>query len=313
MERAPLLADIDRGPPGGEAWWLAAAGGVRIRAAAWPAKTGLPPRGTVLIFPGRTEYIEKFSVTAAAYAGRGYAVASIDWRGQGLADRACKDPRLGHVGDFAEFQDDVDALVNFAQWLDLPEPWFLLAHSMGGCIGLRALQRGLAVRAAAFSSPMWGIAMSPALRPAAWAMAHAGPALGLGCLRTPGSDAETYAATAPFEDNTLTSDPEGFAYLAGQLHAHPELLLAGPTLSWFRAALREMRALNRMAPPKLPAIAFAGSHERIVDLAPIRAMMARWPDGTLEEFPGAEHEILMEKPAVRARVLDATTTLFEAA
>ena len=47
--------------------------------------------------------------------------------------------------------------LRLADWLALPRPWRLLAHSMGGTIGLRALTRGVPVAAAVFSAPMWGI------------------------------------------------------------------------------------------------------------------------------------------------------------
>lgn len=312
MEAAPLFEDVARAPAGGQAWWLTASDGVRIRAAAWPAAAGVPARGTILLFPGRTEYIEKFGPTAAEYTARGFAVLTVDWRGQGLADRLTQDPRLGHVGHFDEFQRDIDAVMALAGQLDLPEPFFLVSHSMGGCIGLRALHNGLPVRAAAFSAPMWGMQMPAWQRPVAWGSSIFGHLLGFGSRLVPMTEIESYAATAPFEDNTLTSDREMFGFLQAQIIRYPDLALGGPTLSWLRAALLETTRLARMAPPRLPAIAFLGSHERIVEPEPVRRMMARWPGGELVGVEGAEHEILMETPATRARVLDLTTQLFAA-
>jgi len=49
--------------------------------------TGQHVKGTVLLFPGRTEYIEKYGPAAADFLARGFATVVIDWRGQGLADR----------------------------------------------------------------------------------------------------------------------------------------------------------------------------------------------------------------------------------
>jgi len=57
MERAPFFADIDDGPEGGAAWWLTADDGLRIRLGVWSKEAA---KGTVLLFPGRTEYIEKY-------------------------------------------------------------------------------------------------------------------------------------------------------------------------------------------------------------------------------------------------------------
>ena len=114
--------------------------------------------GTVLMLPGRTEHAEKYGTTAERLAAAGYASAALDWRGQGLADRLLPDRRKGHVGQFADYQRDLDAFAAAVRET-LPGPFYLLAHSMGGCIGLRGLMRGLDVAAAAFSAPMWGLDM----------------------------------------------------------------------------------------------------------------------------------------------------------
>ena len=54
---APLFTDIHPGPTGGEAFWAQTSDGVQIRVAHWPTENA---KGTVLMFPGRTEYIEKY-------------------------------------------------------------------------------------------------------------------------------------------------------------------------------------------------------------------------------------------------------------
>ena len=41
--------------------------------------------------------------------------------------------------------------------------------------------------------------------------------------------------------------------------------------------------------------------------------MSRWPRGYLEMVPDAQHEILMERPATRARVLDEMLAHFSSA
>ena len=40
--------------------------------------------------------------------------------------------------------------------------------------------------------------------------------------------------------------------------------------------------------------------------------MAGWADGQLDLYPGAEHEIMMETPAVRRRFFDRAAALFQA-
>lgn len=311
MDAAPLHEDVADAPAGGEAFWVTAADGARIRVGIWPAAPGSTPRGTVLLFPGRTEYIEKYGPAAQVYTGQGYTLLTIDWRGQGLTDRAMTDRRLGHVLDFAEYQRDLAAALDLATRRDLAKPWFLVAHSMGGAIGLRALHEGLDVRAAAFSSPMWGVKMEWWEPPLAWMSALAAPLPGLGGKLTPRTDLDHALYADPFEGNDLTTDLEMWTFMRRQLDSYPDLILGGPTLSWLRAALFEIGQLMRIAPPRVPAHTFLGTSERIVRPGAIHKLMGRWDGGTLELLDGAEHEIMMERPEIRNRFFEASLALFD--
>ena len=103
---------------------------------------------------GRGEFIEKYYETVRDLRTRGFAVAMVDWRGQGHSSRRLKDSRKGYVRDFDDFEMDVETFVQQVVLPDCPPPYFALAHSMGGAISLRALQkRRLDVEGAVFSSP----------------------------------------------------------------------------------------------------------------------------------------------------------------
>lgn len=306
---APLFADIAQGPAIGGAHWIKTADGLRIRAALWRPEGDA--RGTVLLFPGRTEYVEKYGVTAAALAARGYATLTVDWRGQGLADRMLAERRLGHVQNFSDFQLDVAALIDLAQQQQLPQPWFLIGHSMGGAISLRALMQGLPVRACCFTGPMWGIHIPPLLRPVAQIVGHVAPFIGLDNRLVPTTSLDQYVQLTPFEGNTLTGDRQMYQLMIDQLAAQPDLALGGPTVRWLREALNECDDLARQPSPPLPCLTFLGSEEQIVTAAAIHDRMARWPDGQLELIAGGQHEILMETPAIRDRVMAQICALFD--
>ena len=199
---APLFPQAD-GPDDGTATWLTTADGVRIRVAVWAADA---PKGTVLLFPGRTEYVEKYGRAARDLAQRGYATVAIDWRGQGIAARLQPNPALGHVADFKDYQLDVSAVMRHVQAKGLPQPYYLLAHSMGGCIGLRSLYEGLAVRAVCLTAPMLGIKLSPPLRPIAWALSTVSKPLGFSNSVSPGQTETTYVLRSGFDENDLTTD-----------------------------------------------------------------------------------------------------------
>lgn len=309
MQDAPLYAEVADGPTDGRACWVTTADGVRIRVAVWASEAA---RGTVLLLPGRTEYVEKYGRAARDLAARGYATVAVDFRGQGLANRALPDRMSGHVQDFAEFQHDIDAVMGLMDRLGLPGPRYLMSHSMGGCIALRALHRGLAVQAAVFSAPMWGISMAAWMRPVAQALATASAWFKLAHRYAPGTGGTTYVRDVGFEGNVLTSDPEMWAYMQRQVTAHPDLALGGPSMGWLRAALAECQALSAIDSPSYPVVCALGLAEKVVDTAPIHLRMARWPAGRLDLYPGAEHEVPMETPAARKQFYDAADALFRA-
>lgn len=301
MEQAPLFEDTHPGPTGGAAYWVSAADGIRLRVAAWNT-TGA--NGTVLVFPGRTEYVEKYAVTATELAARGFASIAVDWRGQGLADRLLDERLTGHIGTFPDYQKDVAAVLRAARDLGLPRPYYLLAHSMGGCIGLRAAMEGLPARALAFTGPMWGIQIAAPLKPVAWTLGRLMPALGLGHKLAPTTFPEPYVIANPFEDNTLTRDREMWDMMGAQISSHEDLALGGPSYTWLHEALEETKHLASRASPNLPSITFLGSNERIVDADRIHDRMSRWSNGELVIVENGEHEVQMEGPEDRAILFD---------
>jgi lysophospholipase len=306
IESAPFFAEMAQGPEGGRAFWLHANDGARLRLALWPEGE----KGTVLLFPGRSEYIEKYGRAAAELAARGYACAAIDWRGQGLADRHESDRNLGHVEDFTKYQLDLDAVLEALRELQQPGPLYLIAHSMGGCIGLRAVLRGLDVKATVFSAPMWGIHFAPGVQMVAQALSWTARLFHQGLHYAPGTSGDTYVLNSEFAGNLLTRDPETYAWMQEQLRQHPELSLGGPSLHWLHEAIGECTDLAALASPDIPALCFLGTDEQIVDTGAIHDRMARWPKGKLELVNGARHEVMMESPAIRKQFFDLSASLF---
>lgn len=295
-EAAPFFSDVADAPPGATAYWLRASDGVRIRATVWAAGS----RGTAIVFPGRTEFAEKYGRTVAKLVERGLSVMVIDWRGQGLSDRPSHNPMIGHVQDFREFQRDVAAAEALEEALSLPEPRIMVAHSMGGCIGLRTLLERGAYRAAVFSAPMWHLQMKSVTRELTARATRLAGMVGLGSRLVPGARGAPTPLVLQFEGNPLTSDPEAFSWCVAQLVAHPEVGLGGPSMQWTRAAFEEMARLYIAPLPRLPVLALLGSEETVVSSSVIRSQVAKMPHGELCELTGARHEVFMERPELQA-------------
>ena len=292
MKTAPLFTDISGLPDGGQAFWRVCPDGVRVRVAVWQGGAA----ETVLIFPGRTEYIEKYGPTAQKFLHRGYSVAVVDWRGQGLSDHHPTRPQMGHVGQFSDYQQDLAELLATMTETGLPNPTVMLAHSMGGGIGLRALLSGLAVKKVVFTGPMWGIYVQPHLLVLGKLVAKLAPALGLGGRYIPSGDGLNYVEKQAFNGNSLTNDAATYKWLQGHLANHPELGLGSPSCRWYAQAVQECADLCALAPSAHDCLCFLGTEETIVSSKAVHDVMGRWPNGRLITVAGSQHEVLMEQP-----------------
>src|SRR5262249_9644864 len=116
-------------PLGVSVGYLKGKGGVRLRYARWPS--ALKQRhGTVCIFTGRTEFIEKYFEVVGELRRRGFAVAVLDWRGQGGSGRLMRNSLKGHINDFAEYEEGLAHFMKAVVLPDWPTAYFDLAPSI---------------------------------------------------------------------------------------------------------------------------------------------------------------------------------------
>lgn len=311
IEKAPYLAELAEAPENGVAFWITTDDALRLRVGLWRVDNS--EKGTVLLFPGRTEYIELQGRNAQDLTTHGYSVLTIDWRGHGLSDRVTSDPKTIHVHHYSDYQRDVAAMLRAVTELDLPKPWSLVANSMGGCIGLRSIADGLPVNACAFIAPMWGIKMSSLQQlialPASWAAC----VLGKGHVYVPGHDRKNYASNNPFDGNRMTFDEDGYSYWVRQAFARPELQTAGSSMRWLLQSLLECRRLSKLEPLEIPCVAFCGDQDSVVDSEVIKNRMTSWPNGSFVEMQNAKHALLLEAPEIRRKLIDRVDQLFSSA
>lgn len=309
IDGAPFYSHVSEGPADVSAYWIYADDNVRLRVAHW--KIGADSKGTVFLFQGRTENIEKYGRTAEVTHKAGYDSFAIDWRGQGLSDRLTDDRMIGHVRHFSDYQKDVAAMLDAANYLELPKPWYILGHSLGACIGLRAIIEGFPVAACAFTAPLWDINLSTAQRMAAWPLSWAAQVLGKGHLYAPGTRGESYVLHTAFEENRLTHDPNMYQYYINISKSLTDQQIGGPSMGWLFQALIETRFLSKLPSPKTPCLTFCGAEDSIVAIPAVQKRMADWPSGTFELVQEARHDVLHEMPGIRVEVLGKIFEFFE--
>ncbi len=279
--------------------------GKPMRYALWQCTRG-PKRGTICLFHGRSEFIEKYFETIADLRGRGFAVATFDWRGQGGSYRPLSDPQKGHIKDFTEYEKDMFRFMKDVVLPDCPPPYFAMAHSMGGNVLLRhAVKPGSWFDRMILTAPMLEIANESVGYPQSLARIYA-EAMSVTGMATSYSyrNAKAGAGTDKFEGNPLTTDKERWSRNKAVIEVAPELELGPPTIGWLRAAFRSNAILTNpdfATNVKIPVMQFAAGKDTIVSTRAIEDFATRLKVGNLVLIPGCQHEILQERDVLRQR------------
>jgi len=300
MDAAPLISIPEAPTPeGGAAEWFEGEGGLRLRAALFPAQTRV--RGSVVLSPGRTEPLEKYFEVIEDLQRRGFTVLIHDWRGQGLSARMLEDRRRGHAVGLWPFLEDYRRLLK--QFEDrLPKPWIAMGHSMGGCLTLSALIAGKVQFAGAIlSAPMLGlITDQKGGYPLARALTFVASHIGLSGRYLFGDPSDPLTMT--FERDRIAHDRARWDRFHAQLRACPDLAIGNLTWGWLEFALNATARFRRKGLiEKIPipvTIVAAGDDDRVLTSASA-AIAARLRKGRYVEIPGSWHEVLMETDDIR--------------
>lgn len=257
-------------------------------------------RGTVMLLQGRGEFIERYYETIADLVARGFAVVTFDWRGQGGSTRLTRDGRRGHVRSFQDYDTDLDTAAEQVMLPDLPPPYIGLAHSTGGQVMLRAIDRHGWFAGAVLAAPFLGLGQAPLPAPAVKVLAPVLTAAGFGKVYAFGQGRARSFLERPFDGNRLTSDERRYQRSASFVAAYPALGVGAPTIGWLAAALGSIRRLERRKTKAhaAPVLIMAAGRDRVVS-TPDSVEFARHHGLACAVIPGAMHELLQERDAIR--------------
>ncbi len=299
----PTIADL-----GGTEEYIPIAGSTILRCAHFPSAEA--PNHTVVILPGRTEFIEKYLELVDDLTDRGNDVWVLDWRGQGLSERPQPNRQKGHIHDFNAYVDDLAILIRSHIHQRSRAPITLLGHSTGSLIALLYLYRtGQPIAGAVLVTPMTKIEAGTPFKRALlglfvpfsnWSL--------LGTRYMPGFG--DYRTGRTFANNPLTSDENRFHVLDRYFAAQPKLAVGGPTLRWYAAGQAAIAEVAKWPTEDLfdtPTLIICAKPDQVVGHATQRTLAARLPNGSFAIIEGARHEIMMEQDRYRNRFL----TLFD--
>ena len=285
----------------------------QLRAAVWDLPEGVTPRGICLLLQGLTEFLEKYDETAGELTARGLIVVSLDWRSQGASERSRSGNRAGHVTSFDEYDADLGAIIiNGVESIQkdrialgqTPLPVIALAHSMGAHILLRYIhEHKRRIAGAVMTAPLLGIDTGK------YSPQYTRWVTFVRNMRQPSSRLidtveDRDPLHLPFEGNLVTSDRARYERNREYLKAQPFLRIFGPTFGWLGAAFRSLQRMERKDFAEeipIPLLLVGAGRDRIVTNAATRDFVKRLPNAKYVEIEDAEHEILMENDAIRAR------------
>lgn len=260
-------------------------------------------RGTVVVLQGRGDFLERYFETFRDLNALGFSAASFDFRGQGGSARLQLDAMRSNVSDFKLYDDDLASFMKQHVLPDCPAPFYVIGHSMGGCVALRALRKRNWFSRAVLTSPMLDVNTGRWPRPWAKRVAAWLDFLGFGNFLAPGRPNRPLGPN-DFSGNDLTSDKLRYDRDQRVLQVTPALGIGGATIGWLNGAFAAMDELAGLAQDTLllaPTLIVAAGRERVTVTEACRDFARRVVNVSLVVIGEARHEILMEKDAVRAQ------------
>jgi len=248
---------------------------------------------------GRSEFIEKYFEVVEDLRRRGFSVATMDWRGQGLSERLLPVREKGHIRDFGVFRSDLRRFTDEVVRARFSGPYVLMTHSMGGAPALQMLADGDDLwRAAVLCAPMTALFDGMVKRLGIRLLGEAASRFGLARNAIPG--VKEYSMD--FEGNVLTSDPVRHRRFQDLQSAAPNATIREPTYGWIRAASEAMDDLHRkgrFAKLKVPTLIVSAENDQLVRSSDHLWLARQSPLISVVTIKGALHEIMMERDDIR--------------
>lgn len=258
----------------------------------------------IVISAGRTEAAVKYKELIFDLFQNGYSVFILDHRGQGQSGRMTPDPDMGYVESFQYYIDDLHRFVtDFVKPRNFDKT-FLVAHSMGGAIGLTYLQQfPNDFTATAFSSPMWGL--NPPICFLTKILTGDTPEYAIG---QSGYDDDK----SKFKGNVLMGSEIRYHRMIDTFAQVPEARLGGVSYQWLYESCKQFEVIfDHIDQIQIPFIVFTAENEQVVNPdAHLKLVEVAKKQGKFVELyhiKGAQHELFFERD--EARILTLSTML----
>lgn len=270
-------------------------------------------KGWVALSHGFVEAAAKYAELIWYFFQAGYCVAICDHRGHGNSFREVKDLWLTHVRRFTDYCEDYHF---FLEHIVVPKlnglPLFLLGHSMGGAIAARTLELfpELPVRRLVLSSPMIAPQTQGFPKWTALLIARFFIAIGRGkaCL----FNHQVFTGQEDFgSDWCCATSYARYCWYLNVQRENPQYQNNAATYRWLEQALLIAGPLLKNAPSlRLPVLLLQAGEDTMVKNDAQEEFVTRLPDGRVERFPTARHEIFRSEDAIVRQFMEKVLAFF---
>ncbi|TNH80719.1 alpha/beta fold hydrolase [Aeromonas sobria] len=268
----------------------------------------------ILIVNGRVESYLKYQELAWDLWRQGYSLYLIDHRGQGMSERMLDDQQKGYVDNFDDYVLDLKQFHDQIIMADQPAKLFMLAHSMGGAISARYLERWPDdIKAAVLSSPMLGINLGGLPKWLAQGLASTIGTVGGWIGEPPYGPGQGVYQDHGFADNELTHSQSRYQAFRQIYEQHPQIKLGGATAHWIYQGLTGAdAAIADAGAIKTPLLVLQAGNDSVVDNAAQDRFctIAKCEGGKPLRIEGAWHELFIESDDKRQPALTAMAEFF---
>ncbi len=269
------------------------------------------PEAIIFILPGLSEYAEKYIETITYFNDLNYNVVIIDWAYQGLSNRFDPNRHKRHSDGISADISDLRFLIT--QKIKSNLPHYMLAHSMGGNIGMRyVIEHPQTFEAISASAPMLGIkGICECLKITNFLLRILSP---LKNFYVPGGHDWSERDRKDIINNMFSHDKERKEVHNAWMVVNPQLQVGNPTYQWLKenmnsiCTLKNKTELEKITVPVLLGLA---ANDKVVDNKSIINADRHLPNSQILELEGSAHEILMECDPIRNNFLSKTIALFK--
>lgn len=255
----------------------------------------------ILISSGRTEAAIKYKELIFDLFNNGYSIYINDHRGQGLSGRMIENPDMGYIDNFQYYIDDIKFFYDTFLKPTNYDKTFLLAHSMGGAIGMTYLEQNPNdFNAAAFSSPMLGF--KPPGCTVVKLLEGKEPKYALG-------ESKYKDDYTTFDGNILTGSEIRYDRMVDAFTKVPKAKLGGATYQWAHKSCQQFDYIfDNVDKLNTPFILFSAENEQIVDPYAHQKFIdaAQELDKNCIAYivKNTQHELLIEKDEQRIETIN---------